>query len=79
MKEPIWQNRTLLHGDNLDLLRALNSESVDLIALAAKRQDGVPHVRRRAGEGMVGLRGALPLERGECEDSYSRPLGGFRR
>lgn len=27
-----WQNRTLFHGDNLPFLRAMNSESVDLIA-----------------------------------------------
>ena len=32
MSEPNWQNRTLFHGDNLDFLRAMNSESVDLIA-----------------------------------------------
>lgn len=29
---PNWQNRTLFHGDNLDFMRAMNSESVDLIA-----------------------------------------------
>nr|MBF2753647.1 site-specific DNA-methyltransferase [Gammaproteobacteria bacterium AqS3] len=27
-----WKNRTLFHGDNLDILRGMNSESVDLIA-----------------------------------------------
>ena len=27
-----WKNRTLFHGDNLQFLRAMNSESVDLIA-----------------------------------------------
>ena len=27
-----WQNRTLFHGDNLKFMRAMNSESVDLIA-----------------------------------------------
>ena len=27
-----WQNRTLFHGDNLTFLRAMNSETVDLIA-----------------------------------------------
>ena len=27
-----WANRTLFHGDNLDVMRAMNSESVDLIA-----------------------------------------------
>ena len=32
MADPNWQNRTLFHGDNLPFLRAMNSESVDLIA-----------------------------------------------
>ena len=32
MSEPNWVNRTLFHGDNLPFLRAMNSESVDLIA-----------------------------------------------
>ena len=27
-----WENRTLYHGDNLTFLRAMNSESIDLIA-----------------------------------------------
>ena len=27
-----WANRTLFHGDNLDFMRGMNSESVDLIA-----------------------------------------------
>ncbi len=30
--KPNWSNRTLFHGDNLKFLRAMNSESVDLIA-----------------------------------------------
>lgn len=29
---PNWKNRTLCHGDNLDFLRSMNSETVDLIA-----------------------------------------------
>ena len=29
-----WKNRTLFTGDNLDVLRGMNSESVDLIYLA---------------------------------------------
>ena len=33
MAEPNWQNRTLWTGDNLDILRGMNSESVDLIYL----------------------------------------------
>lgn len=32
MGQPNWENRTLFHGDNLDFLRAMNSDSVDLIA-----------------------------------------------
>jgi len=32
MADPNWKNRTLFHGDNLAFLRAMNSESVDLIA-----------------------------------------------
>ena len=32
MGTPNWENRTLFHGDNLAFLRAMNSESVDLIA-----------------------------------------------
>ena len=32
MAAPNWKNRTLFHGDNLTFLRAMNSESVDLIA-----------------------------------------------
>ncbi len=32
MQQPNWENRTLFHGDNLVFLRAMNSESVDLIA-----------------------------------------------
>ena len=32
MAKPNWRNRTLFHGDNLEFLRAMNSESVDLIA-----------------------------------------------
>ena len=27
-----FSNRTLFHGDNIDFLRAMNSETVDLIA-----------------------------------------------
>ena len=32
MGTPNWENRTLFHGDNLKFMRAMNSESVDLIA-----------------------------------------------
>lgn len=32
MDQANWKNRTLFHGDNLEMLRGMNSESVDLIA-----------------------------------------------
>ena len=32
MAEPNWKNRTLFEGDNLNFLRAMDSETVDLIA-----------------------------------------------
>ncbi len=32
MPEPNFSNRTLYHGDNLDFLRGMNSETIDLIA-----------------------------------------------
>ena len=32
MAEPNFANRTLYHGDNLDFLRGMNSETVHLIA-----------------------------------------------
>lgn len=35
MAEPNWKNRTLWTGDNLPLMRGLNSASVDLIYLDA--------------------------------------------
>ena len=33
MAKPNWQNRTMWTGDNLDIMRGMNSESVDLIYL----------------------------------------------
>ena len=33
MSEPNWTNRTMWTGDNLDIMRGMNSESVDLIYL----------------------------------------------
>ena len=32
MPAPNWRNRTLFHGDNLDFLRGMNSETIHLIA-----------------------------------------------
>ena len=40
MSAPNWSNRTLFHGDNLQFLRAMNSESVDLIATDPPFQKG---------------------------------------
>lgn len=31
-RQPNWQNRTLFHKDNLEVMRGMNSETVDLIA-----------------------------------------------
>ncbi|MCY4080847.1 MAG: hypothetical protein OXF54_11425 [Caldilineaceae bacterium] len=33
MNQPNWANRTMWTGDNLDIIRRMNSESVDLIYL----------------------------------------------
>ena len=33
MSEPNWKNRTIWTGDNLDILRGMNSDTVDLIYL----------------------------------------------
>ena len=33
MAEPNWKNRTIWTGDNLDIMRGMNSESIDLIYL----------------------------------------------
>ena len=33
MPEPNFQNRTLLHGDNMPFLRGMNPETIDLIAI----------------------------------------------
>ena len=32
MTKPNFENRTLFHGDNLDIMRGINSETIDLIA-----------------------------------------------
>ena len=32
MASPNFKNRTLYHGDNLEFLRSINTETVDLIA-----------------------------------------------
>ena len=33
MPKPNWQNRTMWTGDNLDIMRGMNSDTVDLIYL----------------------------------------------
>lgn len=33
MAEPNWKNKTIWTGDNLEIMRGMNSESVDLIYL----------------------------------------------
>ena len=51
MSNPNWKNRTIWTGDNLPILRGLNSESVDLIYLDppfnSNRTYSAPSVARR--------------------------------
>ncbi len=53
MAQPNWQNRTLWTGDNLDIMRGMNSESVDLIYLDppfnSNRQFAAPIGSKAAG------------------------------
>ena len=48
---PNWANRTMWTGDNLDIMRGMNSESVDLIYLDppfnSNRVTTVPRLARR--------------------------------
>ena len=50
---PNWQNRTMWTGDNLDIIRRMNSESVDLTYLDppfnANRNDAAPIGSEAAG------------------------------
>ena len=64
MNEPNWKNRTLFHGDNLDFLRAMNSESVDLIATDPpfNKGRGLP---RHARQPSLGSQVPRPLVLGE--------------
>ena len=55
---PNWANRTLWTGDNLDIMRGMNSETVDLIYLDP------PFNSNRLGSSGRGLQGHLdPLGR----------------
>ena len=53
MPEPNWVNRTLWTGDNLDVMRGMNDDCVDLIYLVpafnSNRDFASPH--RRHGRG----------------------------
>ena len=53
MKEPNWSNRTIWTGDNLSVMRGMNSESVDLIYLDppfnSKRDYAAPIGSKAAG------------------------------
>ena len=59
-----WSNRTLWTGDNLDIMRGMNSESVDLIYLDPAVQLE-PHLQRhrKLGGGRRSLHGYLGSER----------------
>ena len=64
MTTPNWRNRTLWTGDNLDIMRGMNSESVDLIYLdpAVQLQ---PELRssHRFRSGRRGVQGYLDPQR----------------
>ena len=51
-----WKNRTMWTGDNLPILRGMNSESVDLIYLDppfnSNRDYSAPHRLRSGGRGL---------------------------
>ena len=59
-----WSNRTLWTGDNLDIMRGMNSATVDLIYTRPAVQLE-PRLRRahRLGGGRRGLQGHLDAER----------------
>ena len=41
MPEPNWVNRTLWTGDNLEVMRGMNDDCVDLIYLVVLREEGI--------------------------------------
>ena len=43
MSAPHFRNRTVWTGGNLDILRGINSECVDLIHASGQRPDGIRH------------------------------------
>ena len=53
-----WENRTMWTGDNLNILRGMNSESVDLIYLDppfnSNRTYSAPIGSQAAGSGLQG-------------------------
>ncbi|MDE0142995.1 MAG: hypothetical protein OXN19_16105 [Caldilineaceae bacterium] len=59
MTAPNWANRTMWTGDNLDIMRGMNSESVDLIYLDppfnSNRNFAAPIGSKAAGRWMPGF------------------------
>ena len=71
MSTPNWRNRTLWTGDNLDIMRGLNSETVDLIYLDPpfnSNRDYAGPYRLRGGR--RGVQGHLDAQR--CGRSLAR-------
>jgi len=66
MASPNWKNRTLWTGDNLDIMRGMNSDSVDLIYLDPpfnSNQDyAAPIGSEAAGAACDSMKGARPQE-----------------
>ena len=74
MAAPNFTNRTLWTGDNLDILRGLNSESIDLIYLDppfnSNKNYEAPVGSKAAGTAFKGRLDAVRPRR--CMDGFDR-------
>jgi site-specific DNA-methyltransferase (adenine-specific) len=60
--QPNWKNQTLWTGDNLDIMRGMNSESVDLIYLDPPFNSNQDYAAPIGGEAaMVGFKDTWTL------------------
>ena len=68
MPSPNWTNRTIFTGDNLDIMRGMNSETVDLIYLDppfnSNRNYAAPIGSKAAGAAFQGHMDTLGLRCG---------------
>ena len=73
MAEPNWVNRTLWTGDNLDVMRGMNSASVDLIYLDP------PFNSNRNYSAPIGSEAAGARFQGHVDAFRRRPCFGMER